>query len=243
MSCTHQHTRALTHHEAVPALVPGPGGLSRILVALAERTAGDKAHEAKRDDAGLRATSHYDISLSSEREGERKGWVGEREGGKSGEEERSRDAQQDHPKNTCSKQASVCPVGNKAHFATGVVIQPERVIVLLQQLFYIRPAPAGTVPSDVVSSCSEAEVRSGAGCGDGVVGAHEAKLHGQQGRAHVCDGIGDEERRNLLGAFGQPCHCAIVEHLESADARANKDTDTLLVNLENKVAHKLQTRD
>lgn len=46
-------------------------------------------------------------------------------------------------------------------------------------------------------------VGCGACCGDGVVGAHEALVNGHESRAHVGDGVRDEERRDALVALHQ----------------------------------------
>lgn len=59
----------------------------------------------------------------------------------------------------------------------------------------------GITVADVVGSSHEGVVGGGAGGGDGVVGAHEALVDGQQSATHVGDGIGDEEGGDLLVAL------------------------------------------
>mmetsp|Transcript_4603 Transcript_4603/g.8709 ORF Transcript_4603/g.8709 Transcript_4603/m.8709 type:complete len:344 (+) Transcript_4603:466-1497(+) len=67
---------------------------------------------------------------------------------------------------------------------------------------------------NVLHRAHDAVVAAGAGGGARVVGAHEAEVHGQQGRAHVCDGERDAEGVHLARTL-------LIEHLHRRGKRAH----------------------
>mmetsp|Transcript_20756 Transcript_20756/g.45485 ORF Transcript_20756/g.45485 Transcript_20756/m.45485 type:complete len:317 (+) Transcript_20756:689-1639(+) len=95
---------------------------------------------------------------------------------------------------------------------------------------------------DVVRGRVEAVVGGGAGGGDGVIGAHEARLDAEERAAHVGDGKGDEEGGDLLGALLHQVLHAVLEHLDASHAGADQHAALDLVQLLERLGAHLQAR-
>mmetsp|Transcript_16708 Transcript_16708/g.42807 ORF Transcript_16708/g.42807 Transcript_16708/m.42807 type:complete len:314 (+) Transcript_16708:384-1325(+) len=87
----------------------------------------------------------------------------------------------------------------------------------------------GVSVADVRGGGVERVVGRRAGCGDGVVGTGESRVDGEQCTTHVCDGVWDEEGRDLLHTLRDEVRHSVLEHGETTHARADEHSAPVLV--------------
>jgi len=100
----------------------------------------------------------------------------------------------------------------------------------------------GVAALDETEGVTDSVGGGGAGCGGGLVGAAGAVFDGDVAGGEVDDGAGDEEGRDLARATVEQVDVLALDDVESADAGADVDTDTVTIlvsDLEAGVLHRL----